>query len=189
MGTWVDRDVFISGFKVYVGFNILITLIGLLCMGINYGDVGGIYIAWALMFAAPLAALSILGATITGFIWDPSISPIEIFPFQANNVISHGITAYQNIQSGVIIISIAYIAGIVLTLCAALWVGHVATREMRGKKGAFGTWFIISMIGALIGFGSRIFVSDWYLTDLILFGSAIALNGLIFGVIAALKAK
>ena len=126
--------------------------------------------------------------TISGLFFDPGVyySEFSRYPFQMRDVISNGLFAYEQFNTGLILIGIAYIVGFAMTVLAAIHVG----RKAYNTKVAFGTWFLISALGAIFGFLARIFIYiNLVWEDFMWFGLAILVNGVVFGAIAALTAK
>ena len=186
---WIARDVFIPGIKRYLGYNALITFLAVLLIGIERGDVLGYYGTFFLMFGAMSVGFGRVLGTISGLMFDPGVGFWEDFtrfPFQMRDIFSNGIFTYEHFSNGLILIGIAYIIGFALTVLAAIHVG----RKAYNTKVAFGTWFLISTLGAVFGFLARMFIYiELYWIDFMWFGLAILVNGMVFGAIAALTTK
>ena len=183
---WVDQEIFIKGIKAYIGFNALMTLIAILLIGIERGDVGGNYGAFFLLFGAMLVGIGMVFGMISGLFFDFTLTEYSKYPFQMRDVVSNGLFTYEQFSTGVYLIGIAYVIGIALTVLAAMYVG----RKAYNAKIAFGTWFIISTLGAIFGLIGRSFgFITLYVEDFMWFGLAIVVNGLVFGAIAAIAVR
>jgi len=185
---WIARDVFIPGIKRYIGYNALMTFIAVLLIGIERGEVGGNYGTFFLMFGAMSVGFGMVLGTISGLFWDATVyySEFSRYPFQMRDVVSNGWFAFDQFNTGMILIGTAYIVGFALTVLAAIHVG----RKAYNAKVAFGTWFLISTLGATFGFLARMFIYiELYVEDFMWFGLAIIGNGLVYGVIAAIAVR
>jgi hypothetical protein len=178
---WLERDLFIKGMKAYIGLNALLTFIALLLIGIQKGNVGGNYGAYFLLFGAILVGIGMVFGTISGLFFEWSR-----YPFQFQNVVSNGLLAYEQFVVGAVWVGIAYIIGIIMTGLAAIYVG----RKTWSPKHAFGTWFLISTLGAVFALIGRAFgFLELYVQDFLWLGLAILVNGIVFGAVAAIASK
>ncbi|MHA1785982.1 MAG: hypothetical protein ACTSVY_06240 [Candidatus Helarchaeota archaeon] len=165
-----------AGIAIYIGFNVLITFLSVILMGLQIGDIATTFQA----FLSNLQSdpVSIILMMLAGYIY-PSMA-IQMMPM--GTVIATGIPYFYTLS---IFSGLVFVLVIVFNIVAAVIIGYLSHNPTSG----FGAWFLVSTIGAIVGLiGYTYMFGSLFLSMLMIFlptaVTAIVVNGLAYGAIA-----